>query len=96
MQKLDIRTLLVTIGEGMDYDEKHSIHGRPGTETIPYLHKKPTTNRDRLIAAYEMIRASGITLEINYDPHSVDVDQTLQARDIRLKAQKEHNAHNTM
>lgn len=86
------REIFRVIGHSMDVDMDLKTHGREGTERISYLHKKPETCKEILEAAYEMMRASGMTITIDYDPEEVDTDSALLARDIRLKAQKEKNA----
>lgn len=85
----DPRGIFEAIGVGMESDIKNNVYGRPGTEKIPYLHKKPTSAREILVAAYEMMRASGITLKVEYNHTEVDLDMTLAARDIRVQAQRE-------
>ena len=95
-EPVSARTLFRSVGKGMDSDVKNQVYGRPGTETIPYLHKKPTSNEEILLAAYEIMRSSGITLHVEYNPAEFDLDMVQRAQRIRLEAQKETNEQSTL
>lgn len=90
------RTLFKSVGKGMDSDVRNEVYGRPGTEKIPYLHKKPTSNEEILLAAYEIMRSSGVTLKVEYYPEDFDIDMTFRAQEIRFEAQKEKNGKSTL
>lgn len=88
--------LFAAIGRAIDLDHELDTYGRPGTANISYLHKKPSNNKEVLLCAYEMMRSAGINVILDYHPEEVETDKTLQAREIRLAAQKEKNAEPTL
>ena len=94
--QVSARTLFKSVGKGMDSDVRNEVYGKPGTESIPYLHKKPTSNEEILLAAYEIMRSSGVTLKVEYHPEDFDLDMTCRAHGIRLEAQKEKNGKPTL
>lgn len=77
---------LEMMGVAMDWDAEHSVYGREGTETIPWLHKKPTTFKDTFTALYSYLKDAGITVRLDYDPDAVDVHRMLTAGEIRRRA----------
>ena len=86
-EQLDFLTYLQKLGKAMDWDVKNNVHGKPGTETIPWLHKKPTSVEDTLVAAYSYMRGAGITVVATYDAEDVDIARMTTAGDIRLGVQ---------
>lgn len=86
------RELLEAVGRGLDSDIENKVHGRAGTDRIPFLHKKPTSYREAAIAMYEMLRASGITFVVEYDPDDIDFEMLAAANAIRLEAQGEERS----
>lgn len=86
-EQLDFLTYLQKLGKAMDWDVKNNVHGKPGTETIPWLHKKLTSVEDTLVAAYSYMRDAGITVVATYDAEDVDIARMTTAGDIRLGVQ---------
>lgn len=86
-EQLDFLTYLRKLGKAMDWDVENNVHGQPGTETIPWLHKKPASVEDTLVAAYSYMRDAGVSIVATYDAEEVDMNKMLAAGEIRLEVQ---------
>lgn len=82
----DVKEYLSNIGKAMDWDDAHNVYGTPGSEVIPWLHKKPQSFEDTFVAMYYYMRDAGITLTLDYNPDEVDVNRMLNASEIRKRA----------
>lgn len=82
----DVKEYLSNIGKAMDWDDAHNVYGTPGSEVIPWLHKKPQSFEDTFVAMYYYMRDAGITLTLEYNPDEVDVNRMLSASEIRKRA----------
>lgn len=83
------RKLIATVARAMDWDKQHGVFGRPGTTSIPWLHKEPTTHEELAMALYEYLRSSGIIIHLEYHPEDVDIDMMMLANGIRKEAADE-------
>lgn len=84
-KSIDPKSYLAALGKAMDWDAEHDVYGQPGTETIPWLHKKPESYSDIFLAMQTYLRDCGVTITFEYDHEEVDIDRMLKASEIRGK-----------
>lgn len=82
-EKINTREYLDVIGEAMDWDAEHDVYGKPGTATIPWLHKKPVTYKDTFKALVSYLDDAGVTVTLTYDHEEVNIGRMLRAANIR-------------